>query len=107
MQNSSGRKRRSLPLIRRDGKGIEEEEEVEGYYITSYLEEEPVKGGDWTDEFRERKDGEETSGRSQSSETRAFSFLEDFFIRLPQALGMRKRVRILVLECRNVDKDPA
>ncbi|XP_050709449.1 signal transducer and activator of transcription B-like [Eriocheir sinensis] len=95
--NTNGRKRRSLPLAPRNGKGMEEEEEEEeeGRYITSYLEEEPVKGGEEErKEEEEEEEEEEATGRSQGRVLRAFSFLEDFFIRLPQALGMRKRQMI-------------
>ena len=60
----------------------EHKEDEEGHYITSYLEDEPVAGGDSMDWAEEH-----------NNEPRAFSFLEDFFIRLPQALGMQKRVR--------------
>ncbi|KAG0713968.1 hypothetical protein GWK47_015012 [Chionoecetes opilio] len=86
LQDNSGRRRRSLPAAGIEGRAMEEHKEEEGHYITTYLEEEPVKGGDAIGEEME----EEVTADSQI-EPRAFSFLEDFFIKLPLALGMRKR----------------
>ena len=94
LQDNSGRRRRSLPPAGMEGRGMEEnkEKEQEDHYITTFLEEEPVKGGKRMDGQDEGREEEEVTQDSQV-EPRAFSFLEDFFIKLPIALGMRKRVR--------------
>lgn len=89
LQDNSGRRRRSAPALGLEEGGVETyKEEEDGHYITSYLEEAPLMRG--TDRMDEAGQQEKTDN---SAEPRAFSFLEDFFIRLPQALGMQKRVR--------------
>ncbi|XP_063845830.1 uncharacterized protein LOC135091792 [Scylla paramamosain] len=100
LQDNSGRRRRSVPALGLEGGRMEaHKEEEEGHYITSYLEEEPVRGGDRMDGTEEH----EEEKIDHKAEPRAFSFLEDFFIRLPQALGMQKRQMIDRL---GLDKEP-
>lgn len=99
LQDNSGRRRRSAPALGLEEGGVEvRKEEEDGHYITSYLEEAPlVRGSDRMDEAEKREKTDHTT------EPRAFSFLEDFFIRLPQALGMQKRQMIDRL---GLDKEP-
>ncbi|MPC31713.1 hypothetical protein E2C01_025010 [Portunus trituberculatus] len=99
LQDNSGRRRRSAPALHLEGGRMEEHKEVdEGHYITSYLEEEPMMGEDRMDRTEEHKEKID-----HKDEPRAFSFLEEFFIRLPQALGMQKRQMIDRL---GLDKEP-
>ncbi|KAK8381545.1 hypothetical protein O3P69_018558 [Scylla paramamosain] len=99
LQDNSGRRRRSVPALGLEGGRMEaHKEEEEGHYITSYLEEEPVRGDDGMDGTEEHEEKID-----HKAEPRAFSFLEDFFIRLPQALGMQKRQMIDRL---GLDKEP-
>ncbi|KAG7175757.1 hypothetical protein Hamer_G009766 [Homarus americanus] len=98
LQNNNGRRRRSLQL----GQDHLEEEEEEGHYSTSYLEEEQLPE-DLHQEQPEPNGVVQHSGEEGEAEARqdrmvkvseatprSFSFLENFFIKLPQALGIRR-----------------
>lgn len=100
LQNNNGRRRRSLHSGQVHS---EEEEEEEGHYSTSYFEEnqqlEDPRNYHPTDfgfAHQERAVGDEQPWQDKVKEVpkatpRFLSFLEDFFIKLPQALRLRSK----------------
>lgn len=76
------------------GNGTTEEN---GHYFTHYFGEELEAPKDDKDNLQ--RTGEPQDGKLQdNSEARSFSFLEDFFIRLPQTLGLKRMVCIVVFQ---------
>nr|XP_045585620.1 uncharacterized protein LOC123747437 [Procambarus clarkii] len=99
LQNN-GRRRRSLWPEQ-----IHLEEEDEEYYLTSYLEKdqlskEPSQDHHEPSTLVHQNDAEETTGQQNrllkvyQTAPRGFSFLENFFIKLPKVLGLRSWQRV-------------
>ncbi|KAK4300489.1 hypothetical protein Pmani_027314 [Petrolisthes manimaculis] len=100
LQNNNGRRKRSL-TSKNEFVGNDTTEENE-HYFTHYFGEEP-------EVFKNDEDNLERTEESQdvelpdNSQARSFSFLEDFFIRLPQKLGLK---RMLLIDRGGEDKKP-
>lgn len=89
LQNNNGRRKRSLTSGNEfTGNSTIEEN---GRYFTHYFGEEPEAPKNDRDNLQ--RTGEKQDGKLQdNSQARSFSFLEDFFIRLPQTLGLKRMV---------------